>query len=464
MSIPFDDATTFLTTNSAIVRQVYHDSFEDMYSDFTRINKLFKPSKRNMTNSDGWNIQLRDYNMHGARTDTDLNADFPTPRSYGVSAYKITLSETPASNDIRRIALSLQTTWMDLKRAYTNKVSPEDFATQIVTQANRDIDDSMALHRYLDTTSRLGQVNGTPKRNNAEFYADAGAITTTGGALILVDNGSLANFSRGMVLDRYTGNTLDGQVFVTHINPVDGSVGLWGIDASGAPSSTVNISDIANDDSFYLSGEKDKGLKSMGYWYSTPTAGESFFGKDRTNPDNRWLVPTRSGPATERQFVKTDLDDLSIAMGYVLGDDPEGAYLVLSTPELDQRLRNEIGNDVLIQFPSTDQKGKLIANYGFDSAMYRHPRMGRMVFEVDPRMVPNRIRGLRMADWEMFTPPGGDRFNWMPGTMGNWYRMPSSTPGNGDTTTFRMDGFTGLADGCLQPRRQWEIRSVRAGA
>lgn len=202
MAQPFDDATTFLTTSSALVRQMYHDRFEDMYGDFTRINKLFKPSKRPVE-SDGWNIQVRDSNMHGARTSTDINADFPTPRTSGFSTYKVTLSENPSANDLRRMALSLQTTWMDIERSYTKQVSPIDFSSDLVSQANRNLEASMALHRYLDATALLGTINGTPKKNDSTtmLYANASAIGTTGGARVLIDGGSIANFSRGMVLN-----------------------------------------------------------------------------------------------------------------------------------------------------------------------------------------------------------------------------------------------------------------------
>lgn len=463
MSSPFDGAQTFLTSVSNLVRQVYHDRFEDMYEEFTRINKLFRPTKTPI-DGDGWNIQVRSSNMHAARTNTDLNADFGTPRAYGVDTYKITLSETPSSNDVRRLDLSLQKTWLDAHRAYTKKVSPESYSEALISQANQDIDASMARHRYMSVDSKLGDVNGTPKKNDRETYSACAAIATTGGARVQVDGGSLANFAAGMYLDRYTSNTLDGQVYITDVNPSDQSVGMLALNAQGNPDSTVNMNDIADNDSFYATGEKDKGLKSFGYWFSTPAASESFFGRDRTSTTYRWLNPTRTGPSAERQFVKTDIDDLAISLSYVIGDSPMGAYLAIMTPELSQRYRNEIGNDVLIQFPSTEQKGDLIAQYGFDGELYRHPRLGRIVFEVDPLALPNKIRFLRVGDWEMFSPRGADQFTWLPGdnTGGNWYRMESSTPGNGKTTTIRMDGFLALADGCFLPRRQAEINNVRA--
>lgn len=463
MATPFDSATTFLTTCSGLVRQVYHDRFEDMYAEFTRINKLFKPTKTPI-DGDGWNIQVRSSNMHAARTRRDLNADFGTARAYGVDTYKVTLSETPSSNDVRRMDVSIQKTWLDVHRAYTKKVSPEDFSAALVEQANMDIDASMARHRHQSTDSLMGTINGTPKKNDRETYADCAAISTTGGARVVIDGGSLANFAAGMYLNSYTGTTLDYTLYVTDINPSDNSIGLLGVDASGAPSSSVNINGLADNDNFYMSGEKDEGVKSLGYWFSTPSSGELFFTRDRTSSTYRFLLPTRTGPTSERQFTKTDVDDLSIALSYVAGDDPMGAYLAVMTPELDQRYRNEIGNDVLLQFPTTEQKGKLVAQYGFDSSMYRHPRLGRIVFEVDPLAPPNKIRFLRIGDWEMFAPRGAEQFTWVSDGGGSWYRMESSTPGNGKTLTFRMDGFTAFADACFFPRRQAEIKNIRATA
>ena len=106
MSVPFDYATTFLTGQSAAIRQFYHDSYAEMQNRFGgKTNRLFKPSKL-VFQGDGVNVQVMSANMHGARFTNDANADFPKARAHTSNTYKVTFSETPSSNDFRRLGIS----------------------------------------------------------------------------------------------------------------------------------------------------------------------------------------------------------------------------------------------------------------------------------------------------------------------------------------------------------------------
>lgn len=462
MAMPFDGATTFLTDGTDAVRQFYHEKFLDMHSRFGHpLNRLFKVSKRTI-NGDGVNVQVKDRNLYGARTNTDLNGDFPTPRAFGADTYKVTLSETPASNDIRRMALSLRVTHLDLKRKYAANVAAVDWAKELIKESMANIAESTALHRHIGADARIGTISGTATKNNTKLVSSAAAIAATGGARFVVANGSIAAFPRGLVLDVYTGSTYLRSVYVTDYNPRDKSVGVYGLDANGNPSSSVDVRTLTAADALYISGEYNAGMKCMGYWFSTPTASESFFGRDRTDADSRWLEPHVSGPTSSTVFQKSHLDNLSNEMGYISEDEDSGGYVVITTPEMDQKYRDIVGNDVVIQVPTSEQKGKLIASYGFDGMLYRHPTMGRIVFQPDPMAPPNTIRGLRIGDWETFYAPGA-AWEWLVGdTADGWYRESSTTPGGGKTTTYRMDGMGAWADLCLLPRLQWHIANVTA--
>lgn len=467
MAVPFDNATTQLTTLSAAMRTFYHENFPAMHRRFgKKTNRLFQPSKLRI-DGNGVVVQVSSGNLYGARVATDINGDFPTPRAHQADSYTVTLSEASASNHMRRMAISLQVTHLDIKRKTNSKAAAENFVKELVKQSMENIGESIALHRHLDSTAKVADINGTPKQNDNVLLADASATPAANtGARVAIDGGSIAALPAHLVLDSYTGNTKDGTVEVSDYNPRDNSVGLENYNTTtNAIDRTVSLSYLADNDSLYISGEKDQNILSLGHWFSTPSASDNFFGKDRTAYNARWLRPHRSGPTTARQFTKTDIDNASIELGYI-AEETEGGYVVLTTPELEQRYRNEIGNDVMIQFPNSEQKGRLIAQYGFDGNMYRHPHLGRVMLQSDPFAPANKIRFLRIGDWEtLFAPTDGGEhgFEWLPGAIGGmWYRMPSSTAGGGDTTTYRADGMLIMCDICLDPRQQAEIINVTA--
>ena len=465
MALPFDDAYTWLTSTSASIRQVYRDGYPDMYQRFgKRSAKLFKFSRRKI-DGDGINVQVRSFNMNGMRGSADVNGDFPAARNFGSSYFKVLLSEDPATNHFRRYATSLQITDLDLERKYSAKVSSNDFVTDQVEQAMGDQMQWLAQHRHLDSTARLASVSGTAKKNDALTMAAASALTTSGGARFLIANGSLSYFQPGQLVDIYSGSTSTKRytVQVTDYNPADGSVGVYGINSTtGALDSTVSLSAVASGDYIYINGEKDQNILSMGHWYSTPTASESFFGRDRTDVNYRYLACHQSGPSSSTQFSKTHTDALALELGYVTEEDQDGAYVTAMQPELEQRYRNEIGADIIIQYPTKEQQGQMMAEYGFQGSIYRHPQLGRIILNADASMIPGKIRFLKLGDWEMLAPLGQD-FKWMPGDNGsNWYRMQSSTVGAGRTTTYQMNGYGLAADICVFPRRNAQINNLTA--
>lgn len=460
MPEPFASATTLLTNVSNAIRQVYHKDFPEMHRRFGgKTNRMFKPSKLRV-DGDGVNVQVEDHLSYPARFGKDLNGDFHTPRTFGAQTYKVTLSEVEASNDFSRLAASAQVTWTDIKRVMNKKASAVDFADKTVKELLGHVGETTAVHRHLDKTARVCLLNGTPAQNDNRIFANCSATpaASTYGARVPIDNGSIATLPRGMFVDSYTGTTKDYSLWVSDYNPRDKSVGFYGLDGNGDPDNTVDISNIANNDAIYISGEKDKGLISLGEWFKDPGDigdGDSHFSKDRAVPDNRWMLPHTSGPTSLTPFQPEHIDDLCIELGYI-EEDPEGGYIALTTPELEQAYRDAVGEDIFIPFPSKDEKGKLFATYGFDGNMYRHPTMGRIMLQADSIATPNKIRFLRPGDWETLYAPGSE-FEFLPGEYGNWYRMESGTAGAGRTTVFRMDGLACFVDICTLPRYQAEI-------
>lgn len=470
MPIPLDDATTFLTTESAIVRQVYHETFAEQIPYYGgSINRLFKPSKR-VIEGDGVNIQTMTGNLHGARFSNNLYADYPTPRAFISQSYKVTLSENPSSNNFRKMGLSLQMTDEDVRRSYSSEIAATNFRQKMISQAMMDVGEKTALHRMLTASASVGTVTGTPKKNDARFLASCGAIAATGGARFNISSGtgSLAYFPANLVLDVYTaGGVFRFSIILAYYNPADtggGSIGAFGVNANGQADSTIDISAIVSGDLLYISGERNMGLLSVGEWFKEPTTGDSFFGVDRTNQQNTWMLPHKSVPSgtvdTNTLFTKTHLDQAWNEMGYVAAEDEMSGYIALTTLELGTRMRQEIGQDILIPYEPS-KSGEPLAVYGFTGQAYRHPTAGTIVFKESNFAPPNKIRFLKVGDWECQY-AGESTFQWQPGFIGNWYRMPSSTPGNGLTDIWRMDGKVVFADICLYPRRQMEINGVSA--
>ncbi len=462
MAIPFDDAQTWLTYQSAMIRQIYHPKYIQQVNRFgSRTNRLFNASKRTIE-GDGVNVQVQDRRLYGARFQADRNADFGRARTFGSATYKVTMSDTPTASDFRRLGLPLQVSHDDVNRLYKDEVSSDNYITRLTKEAMENLTETMALHQHLDRTALLGTVSGTPRMNDNRLFASCSALAATGGARIVLTGGSLAAVPPNLELDIFpSGSSVKRfSVIVTDYNPRDNSVGLYGAGADGQVDTSISLAALASTDELYISGERNAGPILISDWFREPTTGDSFYGKDRTSPLNRWMLPHKSGPTTNTLFTRTFLDNAMTEMGYIT-EDPEGGYQCITTMELEQRYRQEIGNDVLVQYPTAEQQGKLVASYGFDAALYRHPTAGRIVLTPDAFAPPNKIRFLRIGDWEMQY-YGSNTFEWLPGWVGNWSRMQSSTPGGGYTTTYRMEGMLSLAGICTFPRRQLEIGNVTA--
>lgn len=454
-----DNATTLLTTISDALREVYHPEVMDAYMRHGRsINRLFSFSNRKVE-GDGVTVQLVDHNMHAARTAAGLNSAFPTPRPFGVAKYKVLASETDSANHFRPIQTSISITHLDLKRGMSSAAAAVDVKDRTVKDSMRDWNERLAVSRLLDSSALIGTINGTPTKADARTLAAAGALTTSGGARFAVDGGSLANFAPGMLIDSYTGATKDYTLQVMDYNPRDGSVAVYGLDGDGNPSASVDISGVADNDNFYVSGTKDTGLYSVGEWFKTPVSGDSFFGIDRTDIANSWMLPHKSGPSSAQPFDPEHLDDLGTELSYVQPD-PEGAYAAFMPPELETAFRQAVGADVVIDFPTDEQRGKVLAQYGFDGSIYRHPSLGRITLKSDPLCNPNKIRFYKVGDWETLTLLGKE-LQWMPGDNGDlWYRMEADAPGTGRGKVYKADAYMPLADICLRPRFQAEIENI----
>lgn len=457
MPLPNENTFTLLSDAANTLRDVFHDNFPTIYQRFGRTtNRLIRLSKRRI-NGDGITVQFRHGNMHAARIDRDINAAFGQSSSPTFGEFKAVFSENAATNHFRRMSIRLSTTWWDMIRTADNGRSAAiDWMTELVEQAAGNVSERLAHTRNLPASGAIASISTTPKRNNASTYAGAGSITTTDGARVQITGGSIAYFQRGMFLDRYTGATKDGTVFVTDYNPSDNSVGLYGLDANGQPSASVNINDIAAGDVFYHRDGKDNNALTIEEWFTAPSAGEFFF-LDRTTVDGRALLPTtlRPNASTTTVLSLKHLDDLDQTLQHVTeGGLKSSGYVCHAPPGLERRLRNEVGADALITIGAEgDDTGRRLAKAGFDGISFRSPGLGRVVLDPDPLAKLERITFKRIGDWEMLH-PGTPGIQWLPGEMkGDWYRPEVGSPGQGKGTFIQKDGAMAFCDVCVGPAR-----------
>jgi hypothetical protein len=456
----FDNAQTLLALSDAL-REVYHPDVEELHQRWgDPINRLIRMSNRRI-DGDGITIQVQDRVSGAARYGRDLNGAFPTPDPLGFKKYKVTLSEDPTENDFARLATSVSVSDLDLERVTSKGAAAvEDYVKKYFDDAVKDVAESRVKHEHIGRDAKLGVVNGTPASNDRRRFDECASIAATGGARVRVDGGPIAFFRRGMRLDVYSSaGTKRFSVEVTDVNVRDLSVGMYGINASGQASSSVDLSAMADNDELYLTGEKDKGPVTLASWLTPPAgSGDDFFGKDREDPDYRWMQPHYSGPSSAEAFDLRHVDSAAIELAYLSPSDDD-ARVTMARPELIQTYEDLVGADKIIQFPTSEQRGRLLAIHGFEGAIYRHAKLGRVMFKANPLMPEHTIWMLRPGDWEMLN-AFGDKFHWMPGLRGFYYRLNADEPGTGWGTVWKADGYGVQATVCLRPGDQIVIENV----
>jgi len=465
VSVPSEVAKTLLANTNAM-RELYHPDVQELHDRVgSNVNKLLRPSKRPI-DGDGVTVQVQDRNIYAARYGRSINGDFPDPGAIGHQKYKVRISEDDSENDVGRLSTSVSHSDLDVQRVSAGgKSAVDNWVEQNFQQAVADLKEQEAKHQFLDTTGLIGEVNGTAVKNDRALVSECAALASTGGARFKVKTGSLAYFQRNMKLDVYNGGTFRFSVYVTDINPRDLSVGVYGYDAAGNPSTSVDISALADGDDIYISGEKDRAPIGIGSWMTRPTAatGDSFFQKNREDPDYRWMVPHFSGPTSEEAFALAHLDAAAIEAQY-LTEDAENGLLCMARPEIIETWKRLVGNEIMIQYPTDAEKGKVLASYGFDGAIYRHETFGRLMLRGVALMPEKKIWMVQPGTWEMLHALRREKIRWMEGMVGIYYRMTSPSNNGSLTTYWRADGYTLHAVICSLPKRNLVIEKIRPTA
>lgn len=473
MAQPLDSAFTLLSSASAVVRQRYADGyFEQSFRYGKGINKILSLSEI-VVQGDGLNVQVETGLQYNAQVGRNFQGAWPNPTGFTTDNLKIRFSETIGSNDFTDIKSSARVTVAELERLRGGvpEIAAVDIAKRTLDQLRDDFSETVALMRQLPQTAQVGVVStAAPRANTATLFASCpvGTPAANQGARFQVTGavGSFAFFQINRRFDVYSsGGVYKSTLQVTDTNPADLSVGVVAVDANGVaqPATAIGTTLLNSNDLIYYSGAFNAGMLSFGAWFSTPVAGENFYGRDRTQASNRWLLPTTVGPSTTSVFSKQYLDDLDIALQYVM-ESPDQAYVALMQPELQRAFINEVGEQSIIQYPVAEQSGALAAQYGFDGKpIYRSPQLGRIILDSNPLAAPRCIRFARLGDWKMatFFPEGMKMY---PGESSTGYfrRLPAPAPNSGFSTVFQADGHASVVDYCLRPRAQGQITNITA--
>lgn len=463
MAEPIDSAA-FLEDVSALAQTQYFPELLGQYPGRFGINtnKWFKPAEKVAVGT-GITVQVEVAPADSARFTDDVLSAIAAPDTLDPASVTIRFNKTDATaNDFSRVSASVQTSEYDIQEAGRGAIV--DFVERVYRNVKSDFEEKLAIHRNLARTSLLALVNGTPTQNDHRLHASATATASnTAGVRFPIDNGSIARFRRGSRIDVVSaaGVVRATNIRVTDVNTQDDSIGCEFVSTGiTARQSTGNVANIADDDEIFFSGERNKGIYSVGAWFTMPAAtGDSFIGGlNRQSQANRWMVPTvtREGVASA-QVTTAMFNDLAIAMGYK--DEAGIGGILVSDPKVHQRLRGQIGEDAFIQNPIDASRMKRFAHFGNIGLMYQHPTFGLIQVTADPLMPNTTVRFLVPETWRTYY-YASKGLQPIRENGGHWYRLNENTPNTGKGLIWKADWFATLCDFCHQPYKNGAILNI----
>lgn len=428
--------------------------------------RIFKPSDQLFTAKDNY-LPVISGTSDSVRGSRHILESFGDQRPFRGGRLNLRLNpEDPTVNDFHSFNAVAEVSDSDMIRAGNDPSYMTDVVGTLVRHINQRFQDSTAQLLHLPASGRTALMNGTKKKADATTYAGASSYTNGATeAIIKIDSGSIAAFEPGTRWDFYSaaGALLADEVEITMKNPAELSLRLK-LTTSGPNQSTVaNLDDLADNAEIYRSAERNKGVRSsVGEWFSTPTAGESFIGGvDRTTSDYLWMVPvkTREDEASNATVRADFFDDLMDAMAYNFEGGAGMTFAMMGNQTTIQSLRKSIGDEAISQQPSRHDGAY---NFGQLALYYQHPAIGQMALIGDPLAPRDALRFLRLEDWMKCY--GGFRgVRMFDGGEGHgiWFRKDGELANGGKSKYWRCEGYQTCAWFCRNPRAQGAIMKVQ---
>jgi len=470
------DSSTILEDVASLIQQAYMTEWVDetpaMFGKTT--NKLFKPAAKSV-GGDGITMQYKYAQQDNVRFARDPLGSIASPKTFTPGTVKIRWNKNDlTAHDFNSVSASVQVD--DVDRRLKGEGSIIDFAQELFSSIMGQFDNKLAIHRHLPRTGQVALVNGTPTLNNRLYVSGAtGTATNAGGGRVAIDNGSIACFPAGTYIDFInpsTGAVRAGNIMVTDNNRADNSIGFAYIQDTtiietgnvATMRSSGNLANVADNDIIVFSGEYGVGgMYSLGAYFATPAAtGDSFFAKDRNDQRYRWLVPTttRQG-STAASLTQSMFDDLSIAMGLTF-EEEQGGYTWVMDLTMHNALRSLLGETAFREIPIDSPDRKKFMNFGTSGLNYQSPTFGMVKILADPLSPANVVRVINPETWRTYFYgwKGLEPFMASQGG-GQWYRIPSTTPGEGLSKFWKADWYAaGMVDWCDRPFANGQIANV----
>ena len=462
------NAFTTLSDLDSVIFETYFPAYIDAVERHTGsvINRIVRPSKTRRVGGNGIRIKMGTRRFGGARASADVLSNLPSPGELDGQELHVRFAEGSAetganrTNDFTRIAARARISINEINKIHRKGTDAiVDVAERIVMQMTEEIDDASAIYRMLGTDGVVALVNGN-LINGADTHYYTGSSYTAGSAAgqdvrFKVDNGSIAAFQPGrdFVVTTSAGanavrfrvqsvNYADKSIRVTSLS--GGDVDHFGASASAYDNGTIFFGDTA-----------DVFMYGPGAWLGRPSAGETFIGGvDRTDAGWQHLIPVATNEGQSSTTISaSDFDTAALAAHFRNNSNLNMVFF--SDIEMHQTIRNEIGNDALVQM---GPKGNRDFVFGTKSVGYVHPQFGEVRFESDALAKPGTAWFMVAEDWEALY-VGDGKVSFLPGDNGtNWYRMNEADDSASRGLFFQTESWVeGLCDVCLMPERQVTI-------
>lgn len=467
MALPYDNDVDLESLSTAFYEQYDKDDVPEQYSRASTLMQLFSPKVKTFTgNGENWDCEIAPADMVRWGTNP-LPDSIGDPDNFQVSRLKVGWDTDTASNhDFTLFRAAIQVRHYDLMNKDAGAIY--DLAARLRRQHDLDYTKKFAMWNMAGSTNGQALVNGTPKGNTRETYTDSSAtVNETNGVRVIVDSGSISNFLPG---ERYdfiipsTGAVRAGNLRCTDKNTADQSVGFeWGVSGTAHPTrvSTGSIGTIADNDIIALSGTYGASNPSLRSWMGSPTAGESFFRKDRTTVGNRYLLPI-TVPAVASGTTKISqahFDTVAQAAADHFDTKLVG-LVVFFAPRNATTLRNEIGQQNFITQPPTKSMEKRFAHFGWQGLIYQHPALGLISINSEQLMIPNEGWFLSPTTW--YTGVYGTKsYEMLKGTTdGMWSRLASGAPNSGHGLSYRAESIHNRVTLCKRPFENLRLTNI----
>lgn len=467
MALPYDNDVDLESLQTAWYELYDKDDVPEQYSRASTLMTLFSPdTKVFVGNGENWDCETAPADMVRWGTNP-LPDSLGDPDNFQVARFKVGWdTDTPSNHHFTMFRAAIQVRHYDLMNKSAGAIY--ELAVRLRKQHDADYTKKFSMWNMSGSTGGQSLVNGTPKGNTRETYADASAtVNTTNGVRVQVDSGSISNFLPG---ERYdfinpsTGAVRAGNLRCTDKNTGDQSVGFeWGVAGTAHPTrvSTGDITTIADNDIIALSGTYGASNPSLRSWLSSPTAGESFFGKDRTVAANRYLLPT-TVPAVSSGTAKisqSHFDTVAQAAADNFDTKLTGLVVFISNRNA-TRLRNEIGQQNFITQPPTKSMEKRFAHFGWTGLIYQHPSLGLISINAEQLMIPTEAWFLSPKTW--YTGVYGKKApEMLPGTTSDmWSRLPAGAPNSGHGLSYRAESIHNRVTLCKRPFENLRLTAI----